>query len=66
MSDTTVDPNSNITTEFKQTPTPTLAIRDVSLPNKQEEQRVRDSIIKGSTSKKPVLTKKRIKKPNKR
>jgi len=66
MADTTVDPNSNITTVFKETPRPTLSVRDVSTPNKQEEQMVRGSIISGSTSKKPVLTKKRIRKPSKR
>jgi len=55
------DPNSNITTEFKETPRPTEAIRDVTKGNAEETDRVRTSVRRGTNAKMPSLSKPRLK-----
>ena len=59
----TVDPNSNITTVFKESVKPTESIRIVSqTPDPQAEAMVRRSIQQGSNAKKPNLNKQRNRK----
>jgi len=62
----TKDPNSNITTVFKQSVKPSESVRNVAQQDPSESERVRNAVRSGTNAKMPSLNKSRIKKPTKK
>jgi len=62
----TVDPNSNITTVFKQSAKPSESVRNVSKQDSSEAERVRGAVRAGTNAKMPSLNKAKINKPTKK
>lgn len=63
----TVDPNSNLTGQFKESKKPTESIRIVSkTPDPEAEAMVRGSIQRGTNAKRPHLNKQKNSRSNRK